>query len=86
MASTTFVSAPAGATWTLVYTAAGAVTIGLQNRHSSADMLIRIGSGAAVGDSPDAAARRMFPNEFWGPTLATGDKVFKEGVTTFFAR
>lgn len=76
MASTTNVTAVAGAAWTLAYTAAGAVTIGVQNRHKNSEVLVRVGASAATGDSPDASALLLFPNEYRTLTLANGDKVF----------
>ncbi len=76
MASTTNVTAAAGAAWTLAYTASGTVTIGLQNRHTNSNVLVRVGASAAVGDSPDAAAMLLFPNEYRPLSIVSGDKVF----------
>lgn len=76
MTDMTTTALPAGS-WTLVYTAAGAVTITMQNTTPSCDLLVRIGTAAVVGDPLTSAADRLHPFEHRsGVVLASGDKVF----------
>lgn len=70
------VPVPAGDAWTLVYTAAGAVTLFLQNRSSSVDLLIRISASATTGDATTAAAEILFARDDRSIPLASGDKVY----------
>lgn len=75
MATTTEVTATANGAWVLAYTAAGAVTLFIQNRAPGNDLLVRVGSATATSDSADAAAEVLYPRESRSITLATGDKV-----------
>lgn len=61
--------------WTLLYTAAGAVTITLQNR-GAVDLRLRIGAAAVVGDALSAAHDTIYQREIRSITLAAADKVF----------
>lgn len=69
------VTAAAGATWTLAYTASGTVTLYVQNRSTSLDLLVRIGASTATSDSADAPADLMMPNEVRAFPLVSGEKV-----------
>lgn len=71
----TLVTAAAGDAWTLAYTAAGTVTLYVQNRSHSRDLLVRIGASTATSDSADAPADLMLPNESRAFPLVTGEKV-----------
>lgn len=65
------------AIWTAIYTAGGAITIAVHNRHPAVDLLVRVnGSSTAAGDAADAAAERLLPHATMSITLANGDKVF----------
>lgn len=75
MATTTSVSVPTGDTWTLLYTAAGTVTLHVQSRAPAGDLLVRVGSATATSDSPDDPAEMLNPREMRAIPLASGDKV-----------
>lgn len=70
------VAVPAGDAWTLLYTAAGAVTVHVQAKAPTNGLLVRVGSGTATSDSADASAEYLNPR---APAvafvLATGDKI-----------
>lgn len=68
------VTADAGE-WTLAYTAAAPITIAIQNRSKSLDLLVRIGALTTTSDTLDAAAESMHPGEVRSITLAIGDKI-----------
>lgn len=72
------------ATWTLIYTASGAVTVSIQNQDAISDVLIRIGTGVATSDSvaPPAAADYLRPFDWRSYTLATGEKILACPVST----
>lgn len=81
MTAMTTTSLPAGA-WTSLYTAAGAVTITLQNQSPASDLMIRIATGATTGDALTAAADVLRPFEHRSATLANGDVVMARPVQT----
>ena len=67
--------------WTLIYTAAGTVTLNIQNRHPQADLMVRVnGSSGAATDAKDAAAELLRPFDRMSMTLASGDKVLARTV------
>lgn len=74
MTAHTEVTAASGS-WTLAYTAAGAVTITLQNRSTANDVLVRIGPSTATSDAVNAAAEVLYARQSLAVTLANGDKV-----------
>lgn len=73
MTAMTTTALPAGE-WTDVYTAAGAITITLQNL-SACDVKLRIGASVATSDALTAAHDMIFPREIRSIVLATGDKI-----------
>lgn len=75
MATTTAVSIAAGAAWTLVYTAAGTVSLKVQNRSPSKSCLIRVGASTTTSDDDDAAAEVLNPGEYRVIDLVNTDKV-----------
>lgn len=76
MPTTTKAAVPAGDAWTLIYAAAGDVTISLQNQSPFGDLLVRVGANAASDDTPDSAAEVLYQRERVSITLATDDYVF----------
>lgn len=73
--TTTAVTAEAGDAWTLAYTAAGTITVYVQNRSPGGDLLVRCGASTATDDDPDAAAEILYAREGRSIALASGDKV-----------
>lgn len=70
------VSDGASAIWTVIYTAAGSVTLSLHNRSENVDLLIRCnGASGAANDAKDSPAEILLPRATMAITLATGDKV-----------
>jgi hypothetical protein len=69
---------PAGGTnWTLVYTAAGAVTCNIHNRTPDSDVLVCLNSSAGtVNDPLDAPAELLHPFATIALSLASGDLVY----------
>lgn len=67
--------------WTSLYTAAGAVTITVQNLSKATEIRLRIASGATTGDAATAAADVLQPMERGSFTLATGDVVMARPVS-----
>ena len=62
--------------WTaIVASAAGAMTIGLENTDGHV-VLIRVDANASSGDAATAGADSLAPGEYRTYPLATGDKVF----------
>lgn len=77
MAAMTNVAVPAGTAWTLIYTAAGTVTITVQPRVPNGDVWVRVdGSSGATSDDPNSPAMLLRPYDRLSMTLATGDKVY----------
>jgi|GEM_PF-5544827 len=70
------VPVPAGDAWTLLYTAAGNVTVYVQAKSPAGGLLVRAGSGTATSDAANAAAEFLNAR---APAvafvLATGDKL-----------
>ena len=75
MATTSSVAVPAGDVWTLLYTAAGTVTLFVQNMSNDTDLLVRVGSATATSDSAQAAAEQLYSYEGRSIALVSGDKV-----------
>lgn len=73
---TTAITCAADGTWTAVYTAAGTVTVYLQNRSPSLGLLVRVDASGTTGDSVDAAAELLMPNESRAFPIVSGDKIF----------
>lgn len=69
------VTAAAGDVWTLAYTAAGTVTLTMQNRSPGGDLLIRVGAATATSDAAGAGAESLYPRESRAIPLSSGDKV-----------
>lgn len=80
MTDMTTTSLPVGS-WTLLYTAAGAVTVTLQNLSKASEIAVRVGASAVVGDALTAAADIMQPMAHRDFVLATGDKIFARPVS-----
>lgn len=75
MTTMTTTSLPAGQ-WTLLYTAAGAVTVTVQSLTPASDLRLRIGSAVdASADALTAAADILRPFEHREVTLAILDKI-----------
>lgn len=67
--------------WTSLYTAAGEVTITVQNLSKATEIRLRIASGARGDDAATAAADVLQPMERGSFTLATGDVVMARPVS-----
>lgn len=80
MTDMTTTSLPVGQ-WTLIYTAAGAVTLTAQNLSKASEIKLRIGSTVGIGDALTAAADVLQPMERASITLATGDKIMARPVS-----
>ncbi len=76
MATTSAVDVAAGDEWTLAYTAAGTVTLNVQNRHPGTNLLIRVGASAAADDAPGSPAESVSSGDGRSIILAAGDKVY----------
>jgi hypothetical protein len=79
---TSSVTAAADGTWTAVYTAAGTVTLNLQNRSTSLGLLVFVDASGTTGDSLDKAAEHLNPGEFRSFPVVSGDKVFARPAIT----
>lgn len=79
MATMTKTAVNVGA-WTVVYTAAGAITITLQNLDGATPMKVRIGTAVVVGDSLEAAADVLLPLDLRAYTLAISEVVMVQPV------
>lgn len=79
MTAMTATAAPAAA-WTLVYTAAGAVTINAHNPSNSTKLRVRIGAAVVIGDALTSASIILQCEDTKPYTLAIGDKVMVQPV------
>lgn len=67
--------------WTSIYTSTGAVNASIQNL-DSAPMKVRIGIGAAIGDSLEAAADVLLPMEWRTYALILNEVVLVQPLRT----
>lgn len=74
MSTMTTTDVPAGE-WTVIYTAAGTVTIAVQNQTPSSTLKIRVDASASTGDATTAPHDVLQPFQIVSYALASGDVV-----------
>lgn len=79
MSSMTKVVAESGE-WTLVYTAAGTVTVYLTNLSTHMGLKVRVGASASISDADDAPADFVEPLKRQAYPLVNGDKLLVQSA------